>query len=78
MEPMHNINEMFQKYMADISAGLKEMYPGIGADADALAYEGLDQTIWGSAFKTAFPQSWNAMVTIMEAYRNRKKGTKCK
>lgn len=71
-------NEMFQKYMTEIAAGLKEMYPGIGTDADALAHEGLDRTIWGSAFKTAFPQSWNAMVTIMEAYRNGKKGTKCK
>ncbi len=70
-------NEMFKKYRTEVAAGLKEMFPGIKDYADVLAYEGLDGTIWGSALKTVFPTSWNAMVVIMEAYRNGSKGTKC-
>ncbi|WP_142687432.1 SprT-like domain-containing protein [Chitinophaga polysaccharea] len=71
-------NEMFKKYRKEIAAGLREMFPGINKDdADVLAYEGLDGTIWGSAFKTAFPKSCNTMVVIMDAYRNGNKGTKC-
>jgi len=70
-------NEMFLKYRKEMEAGLKEMFPGIGGDVEALAYEGLDGTIWGAALKTVIPKNWNAMVAIMQAYRYGNKGTKC-
>ncbi|HVI47206.1 MAG TPA: hypothetical protein VM802_20175 [Chitinophaga sp.] len=73
----HNV--MYQQYITEMTKGLQEMFPAIDPyDADALAYEGLLETIWGAASLKAFPMMWKNRQDVWKAYLNGTKGTKCK
>jgi hypothetical protein len=78
-------NEKFQhqiissSYVDKISAGLKEIFPGIDKDdANALAWEGLSGTLIWERWKTTDPKGFNDMLLRGDQFdKNHKKGTRC-